>query len=80
MAGMAGACGEPPRRVAASTGDEQWPGIRARSFGLALWGLMDSGIQIFWCGLAQQAQEGLQSGAVGIGGIELDSGGNQCLS
>jgi hypothetical protein len=25
--------------------------------------------------LAQQAQEGLQSGAVGIGGIELDSGG-----
>jgi hypothetical protein len=25
--------------------------------------------------LAQQIQEGLQSGAVGIGGIELDSGG-----
>jgi len=33
---------------------------------------MDSEIQIFWGGLAQQAQEGLQSGAVGIGGIELD--------
>jgi hypothetical protein len=47
-------------------------------FGLALWALLDSEIQIFWCGLAEQAQEGLQSGAVGIGGIELDSGGKQC--
>jgi hypothetical protein len=31
--------------------------------------------------LAQQIQEGLQSGAVGIGGIELDSGGkHSCLT
>jgi hypothetical protein len=35
---------------------------------------MDSEIQIFWSGLAQQAQEDLQSDAVGIGGIKLDSG------
>jgi len=27
---------------------------------------MDSEIQIFWGGLAQQIQEGLQSGAVGV--------------
>jgi hypothetical protein len=63
---MAGACGKAPRRVAASTREEQRPEIRARWFGLALWALMDSGIQIFWCGLAQQAQEGLQSGEVGV--------------
>jgi hypothetical protein len=75
---MAGACGKAPTRVAASAGEEQRPGIRARLFGLALWALLDSEIQIFWCGLAEQAQEGLQSGAVGIGGIELDSGGKQC--
>jgi hypothetical protein len=61
--------------MAASTGEEQRPGFRACLFGLALWALMDSEIQIFWGGMAQQAQEGLQSGAVGIGGIELDSGG-----
>jgi len=36
---------------------------------------MDSEIGIKWGGLAQQAQEGLQSGAVGVCGIELDSGG-----
>ncbi|MFM9101397.1 MAG: hypothetical protein ACKOPS_08710, partial [Cyanobium sp.] len=56
------------------------PGFRAWWFGLALWALIDSEIQTFWGGLAQQAQEGLQSGTVGIGGIELDSGGKQrCL-
>jgi hypothetical protein len=36
---------------------------------------MDSEIGIYWGGLAQQVQEGLQSGAVGVGGIKLDSGG-----
>jgi hypothetical protein len=36
---------------------------------------LDSEIGIYWGRLAQQIQEGLQSGAVGIGGIELDSGG-----
>ncbi|MFM9100147.1 MAG: hypothetical protein ACKOPS_01930, partial [Cyanobium sp.] len=61
--------------MAASTREAQRPGFRAWWFGLALWGLIDSEIQTFWGGLAQQAQEGLQSGAVGIGGIELDSGG-----
>jgi hypothetical protein len=39
---------------------------------------MDSEIQNFWSGLAQQAQEGFQSGAVGIGGMELDSGEKHC--
>lgn len=75
---MAGTCGKAPTRVAASAGEEQRPGIRARLFGLALWALLDSEIQIFWSGLAQQAQEDLQSDAVGIGGIKLDSGGKQC--
>jgi hypothetical protein len=77
---MAGACGETPRQVAASTGSKQRPGIRARWFGHALSALMDSEIQIFRCGLAQQAQEDLQSDAVGIGGIKLDLGGkHSCL-
>jgi hypothetical protein len=33
---------------------------------LDLWGLMDSEIGIYWGGLAQQIQEGLQSDAVGV--------------
>ncbi len=42
---------------------------------------MDSEIGIYWGGLAQQIQEGLQSGAVGVRGIELDSGGkHSCLT
>ncbi len=74
-AGVAGACGEAPRRVAASQGEEQPPEPRARLVALALWGLMDSESGIYWGGLAQQVQEGLQSGAVGVCGIELDLGG-----
>ena len=65
-AGMAEACGESPRRVAASYGEEQQPELRARPVDLALWGLMDSEIGIYWGGLAQQIQEGLQSDAVGV--------------
>jgi hypothetical protein len=42
------------------------PELRARLVGLALWGLMDSEIGIYWGGFAQQIQEGLQSGAVGV--------------
>ncbi len=75
---MAGACGKALRRVAARTGEEQRPGIRARWFGPALSALMDSEIQIYWGGLDQQIQEGLQSGAVGVRGIVLDSGEKHC--
>ncbi len=50
----------------ASLAEEQQPVLRARLVALALWGLMDSEIQIFWGGLAQQIQEGLQLGAVGV--------------
>ena len=64
--GMAGACGKAPRRVAASSGQEQRLGVRERLFGLGLWILIDSEIQIFWCGLAYQIQEALQSGAVDV--------------
>jgi hypothetical protein len=35
------------------------PEPRARLDALALWGLMDSEIGIYWGGLAQQIQEGL---------------------
>jgi hypothetical protein len=35
-------------------------------FALTLCALMDSEIQIFWGGLAQQIQESLQSGAVDV--------------
>ena len=42
---------------------------------------MDSEIQIVWGGLAQHIQEGLQSGAIDVCGIELDSGGkHSCLT
>jgi hypothetical protein len=36
---------------------------------------VDSEIGSYWGGLAQQIQEGLQSGAIDVCGIELDSGG-----
>ena len=43
--------------------------------------VMASEIRIFRGGLGQQRQEGLQSGAVGVGGIELHSGGkHNCLT
>ena len=51
------------------------PGLRAPLFCPSLRAPLDSEIRIYWGRLAQQIQEGLQSGAVGIGGIELDSGG-----
>jgi hypothetical protein len=44
----------------------QRPEPRTRLVALALWELMDSEIEIYWGGLAQQIQEGLQSGAVGV--------------
>jgi hypothetical protein len=63
---MAGAFGKAPRRVGASSGQEQRLGVKARVVGLAPWVVIDSEIQIFWCGLAYQIQEALQSGAVGV--------------
>jgi hypothetical protein len=44
----------------------QRPEPRTRLVALALWELMDSEIEIYWGGLAQQIQEVLQSAAVGV--------------